>query len=98
MEKFFNPRSVALIGVPRQTGPGSYNNLEILLRFGYTGKIYPVNPNAERICGIDSFPSVLEIPDQPDLAVISVGRDRIPLIFDQCSEKGKCQHRQETSE
>ncbi|MFC1857926.1 acetate--CoA ligase family protein [Thermodesulfobacteriota bacterium] len=88
MEKFFNPQSVALIGVPRQTGPGSFNNLENLLRFGYTGKIYPVNPKAEQICGIHSFPSVLEIPDQPDLAVISVGRDRVPLIFDQCSEKG----------
>ena len=88
MEKFLNPKSVALIGVPRGTGVGSFNNLEILLRFGYQGEIYPVNPKASEICGVRCYPSVLQIPKVVDLAVISVGRDRVPAVFDECCRKG----------
>ena len=88
MRKFLEPESVALIGVPRSTGVGAYNNLEILLRFGYQGEIYPVNPKAEEICGIRCFSSVLEIPKIVDLAVIAVGRDRVPAVFRDCCEKG----------
>ena len=87
MEKFMNPESIALIGVPRNTGPGAFNNLEMMLNFGYKGKIYPVNPNANEICGFRSYPSVGEIPEIPDLAIISVGRDRVMDVFIRCAEK-----------
>ena len=88
MEKFFNPKSVALVGVPRKTGVGAYNNLEILLKYGYKGQIFPINPKAEQICGLRCYSSVLEIPESADLAVIAVGRDRVPAVFDQCCQKG----------
>ncbi len=88
MEKFLNPRSVVLIGVPRKTGVGAYNNLEILLKHGYKGRIFPVNPKAEEICGLRCYSDVLEIPEPADLAVIAVGRDRVPAVFDQCCQKG----------
>ena len=39
MQKFFAPASVAVIGVSRQTGAGAYNNLEMLLNYGYKGRI-----------------------------------------------------------
>ena len=47
MRELFEPRSVVLVGVSRQTGVGAYNGLEMLLRYGYQGRIYVVHPKAE---------------------------------------------------
>lgn len=88
MEAFLNPRSVVLIGVPRQTGPGAYNNLEVMVSFGYTGRIHIVHPKASQILGIPTHPRVADLPEVPELAVISVGRDRVLPVFEECIRKG----------
>ncbi len=88
MQKFLDPSSVALIGVPRQTGDGSFNNAEVLLRYGYEGKIFPVNPNVKEICGLKVYPSITDVPEAIDLAVISVARDRVISMLDKCIEAG----------
>jgi acetyltransferase len=88
MRKFLEPESVAVIGVPRQSGPGSFNNVEIMIRYGFQGRIYPINPNAGEICGIKSFGSVAELPEVPDLAIISVGRERVAKAVQDCGDFG----------
>jgi len=88
MQKFLDPASVALIGVPRNTGNGSFNNAETLLRYGYEGKILPVNPNTTEICGLKTYPSIADIPETVDLVVISVSRERVIPIIDQCISAG----------
>lgn len=88
MHYFFEPRSVVLIGVPRKTGPGAYNGLEMLLRYGYQGKIYVVHPKASEILGIRTCARVADLPEIPDLAVISLGRDRVLPVFSECVHKG----------
>jgi len=88
MDIFLNPSSVVVIGVPRQEGIGAYNSIEMMLRYGFAGTIYPVNHRADRICGLPAYPSVLDIPEQADLAVISVGRDRVLSVFDECVAAG----------
>ncbi|NTW37022.1 MAG: CoA-binding protein, partial [Syntrophobacteraceae bacterium] len=88
MEAFFNPRSVVLIGVSRQSGTGAYNNLEMMLRYGYGGTIHLVHPKVPEILGHRTFPGVAELPEIPDLAVISVGRDRVLPVFKDCAGKG----------
>jgi len=88
MHKYFEPESVAVIGVPSRTGVGSFNNVETMLRYGYKGRIYPINPKAAEICGLKAYPSVLDIPEPADLAVISVGRDRVMPLFQQCIQVG----------
>jgi len=85
---FFEPKSVALIGAPRKTGTGTYNNVEMLLRYGYKGAIYPVNPKADEIYGVRSYPSVMDAPEVPDLAVISLGRELVIPAFGECIRKG----------
>ncbi len=88
MEVFLNPSSVLLIGVSRKTGPGSYNNLETLKLYGYKGKIFVVHPVEKEILGIPAYKTVGDCPEVPDVAVISVGRDRVlPLVKD-CVERG----------
>ena len=88
MHKFFDPESVAVIGVPSRAGVGSFNNVETMLRYGYKGRIYPINPKADEICGLKAYPSILDIPEPADLAVISVGRDRVMPLFQQCIQVG----------
>ncbi len=88
MQKFLDPASIALIGVPRNTGNGSFNNAETLLRYGYEGKIFPVNPNTMEICGLKTYPSIADLPETVDLAVISVGRERVIPMLDQCISAG----------
>jgi acyl-CoA synthetase (NDP forming) len=88
MKTFFDPKSVAVIGVPSRTGVGSFNNVETMLRYGYRGRIYPINPKADKICGLKAYHSILDIPEPADLAVISVGRDRVMPLFKQCIQVG----------
>lgn len=88
MRKFLEPESVAVIGVPRQSGPGSFNNVEIMIRYGYRGRIYPINPNAGEICGIKAFSAVQDLPEVPDLAIISVGRERVSNALRDCGDFG----------
>ena len=88
MRRFMDPESVALIGTPRRTGPGTFNNAEMMLRYGFKGHIHPVNPAGGEILGLKVFPSVADIPGAVDLAVISVGRDRVPAAFEDCIRAG----------
>jgi acetyltransferase len=88
MRSFFDPRSVVLIGVPRQSGIGAYNNLEMMLRFGYQRPLYLVHPKVPEILGHKTFKNVAELPEIPELAVISVGRERVLPVFIDCAHKG----------
>jgi len=88
MKLFMEPESVAIIGVPRLTGPGSMSILENLVNAGFTGRLYPVNPNAEEILGMKCYPSVLDVPDDIDLAVIATGRTVVPRIVRECTQRG----------
>lgn len=87
MEKFMNPESVVLIGVTHKNGPGSYNNLETMLKYGYKGKFFLVHPHVDSIMGYKAYDSVENIPETPDLAIISVGRDNVLAVFKACVKK-----------
>jgi len=88
MRDFLQPESVVLIGAPRKSGPGTYNGVEMMLRYGFKGRIYPINPKADEICGLKAYASVLEVPEVADLAIISVGRDHVLPAFLECIRAG----------
>lgn len=81
---FFNPKSVAVIGASRN--PKKFGNV-ILNNFlsGFTGKVFPVNPNADEINGHKCFHSVSEIKEPIDLAVISIPAPLVPAALKECS-------------
>ncbi len=85
LEKFFFPRSVAVIGASRKPGKVGHELLKTLKRF-YKGKIYPVNPKAEDILGLKTYSSLKEIPEKVDLAVIVVPAS---LVIDAIKEAGE---------
>lgn len=86
MKKFMEPESIALVGLSRKTGSGSYNIMENMIRFGYKGKIFPVNPNAKEILGKRTFSNVSEIKKDIDLAVISAPREDTVNILKDCAQ------------
>ena len=86
MKQFMEPQSVALIGVSRYTGEGTFNILENLLSYGYQGKIYPVNPNASEILGIRTYSSITAVTENVDLAIITTPRSLVPRLVRECSQ------------
>ena len=84
MQHFMDPKSVALIGISRKSGPGSFNLMEIMSAFGYSGEIYPVNPNAGEILGKKAYPSVTAVKKKIDLAVITSPRKTTLSILQDC--------------
>jgi acetyltransferase len=87
LRPFMEPRSVALIGVPKSTTSG-VNTVEFMLEYGYKGRIYPVNPSATEIVGLKAYANVKDVPEHVDLAVISVPRQIVPSVLGDCIEKG----------
>ncbi|MFN4179755.1 MAG: acetate--CoA ligase alpha subunit [Armatimonadota bacterium] len=88
LRPILEPQSVAVIGASRQPGTVGHAVLSNLLMGQFTGIIYPVNPKAKSICGVRSYPSVLEIPDPVDLAVIIVRATLVPQVLEECGQKG----------
>jgi acetyltransferase len=88
MKNFFEPESVALIGISRKSGPGSFNLMERMIQFGFPGEIYPVNPNAKKILGKKVYPDVKEVKEKIDLAVISSPRETTISILEDCVAAG----------
>ena len=88
LKSFVEPSSVALIGVSRRTGEGSFNILENLLNAGFPGRMYPVNPNASEILGIKTYPRIRDIPELVDLAVITTPRELVLPLLQETLEKG----------
>lgn len=87
MEKFFYPKSVAVIGASREERKIGFVLLKNL-KEKFKGKVYPVNPNAKEILGLKSFPSVLNIDDEIDLAIVAVKASIVPSILEECGKKG----------
>jgi len=84
MQPFMDPKSVALIGISRRSGPGSFNLMETMCDFGYSGEIYPVNPSAGEILGKKAYPNVTAVKKEIDLAVITTPRETTLGILQDC--------------
>ena len=88
LDVFLNPSSVAIIGATER--PGSWGSFIVqgLLAREYPGRIYPVNRQANQICGMPAYKSVGEIKDAVDLAVITIPEDSIEEEITACGRKG----------
>ncbi len=88
LDHIFKPRSVALIGASKKRGHIGRAILDHLLEYEFNGKVFPVNPGASVIQCMKCFPTVLDIPDPVDLAIIVVRKDLVLDVVDQCGKKG----------
>lgn len=88
LDAFFTPRSVAVVGASRNPQKLGYVLLDNLTRGGFSGPVYPVNPNAESVLGHAAYAHVDEIPGPVDLAVLTVPPAAVPAVIDECARKG----------
>jgi len=93
IEALFRPRSVAVIGASEKPGKIGYAIMKNLVEYGYEGKIYPVNIKGVEIkIGnrvFKSYKSILEVPDEVDMAVIVVPAKFVPQVVEEWAERGK---------
>src|SRR5262249_58877590 len=72
IERLLTPGSVAVIGASGDHSKIGQVVFRNLLDFGPRGPVYPVNPEARHVAGVRAYPSVLDVPDDIDLAVVAV--------------------------
>jgi acetyltransferase len=83
LNKIFNPETIALIGATDQEKTVQRVILENLLRPS-NRKIFAVNPNRKLVLGLPSYPTVLDIPEKIDLAIIATPPPTVPDIVEEC--------------
>jgi acetyl coenzyme A synthetase (ADP forming)-like protein len=88
LHALLEPQSVAVIGASRYPGTIGYLLLQCLIGGGFSGKIYPVNPNADSLMSLKSYPSVADIPGAVDMALIAVPARLVVKVADECGHKG----------
>ncbi|MEV3964991.1 GNAT family N-acetyltransferase [Nocardia sp. NPDC050193] len=82
------PRSVAVIGATPSTARVGGVVLANLLDGTFQGAVYPVNPGRRSVRGVHAYPTVRDIPDEVDLAVVAVPAAAIGSVLDDCMTKG----------
>jgi acyl-CoA synthetase (NDP forming)/GNAT superfamily N-acetyltransferase len=88
VHNLLHPRSVAVIGASSEPNKVGYAVLTNLLSADFAGPVYPVNSEHRSVRGVRAYPSVLDIPDPVDLAVVAVPAAGIDGVMDACLAKG----------
>ena len=88
LERFFNPRSIAVIGASQDLITISGQPLHHLVSHHYAGRLYPVNPKYQDILGVKCYASIEALPETPDLALILINSSRAAEMLRACGKKG----------
>ncbi|MFP3317592.1 MAG: acetate--CoA ligase family protein [Thermoplasmata archaeon] len=88
LDSMFKPKSIAIVGASRDPHSIGFSVVKNLIDSKYGGKIFPVNPKADEILDLKCYHSVLEIPEEIDLAVITVPAAITPNVVEECGKKG----------
>jgi len=88
IERLLRPRSVAIVGASGTPGVFGDRLLETLSGWRYGGRVYPVNPKYGCLRGHACYPSLKEIPEVPDLAVMAVADSRVEASLAEAAALG----------
>jgi acetyl coenzyme A synthetase (ADP forming)-like protein len=88
LDAIFRPHSIAVIGASRQKSAIGREILNNLIQFEFNGKVFPVNPKASVVASMKCYASVSKIPDEVDLAIVVVPRERVLGVVRECARKG----------
>jgi acetyl coenzyme A synthetase (ADP forming)-like protein len=88
LRPIFSPESVAVIGASRERDSIGFAIVHNLVSAELAGALYPVNPHAGSIHSLKCYPSVLDVPDPVDLAIVSVPKKLVRKVVEECLEKG----------
>jgi len=88
LTKLFSPQSIAVVGVSRTPAKVGAIVLKSIIKFGFKGKIYPVNPAVDQIGSLQCYPDLKSLPEVPDLAIVAIPAAAALEILQQAGEKG----------
>ena len=88
LDPIFRPRTVAVIGASRKRNTIGREILANIVGYEFAGAVYPVNPTADSINSIRCYRSIGDIPGPVDLAIITVPKDGVLGVVDECGRKG----------
>src|SRR3989338_5006365 len=88
LDNFFSAKTIAIIGVSRDSNKVGHVILRNFIDGGYKGKIFVVNPNADWIINYKAYKSVVDIEEKVELAIIAVPAPLVPNVIVECAKKG----------
>ncbi len=88
LDAIFSPKSIAVVGASRHPGKIGYELIHNILINEYKGRVYPVNPKADAIHGLPCFRAVADLPEAPDLAIITVPAAGALEAVEACGKRG----------
>jgi acyl-CoA synthetase (NDP forming) len=86
-QQVFSPRAVALIGASGDPTKNTSRPQRYMRKYGYAGKLFPINPGRDEILGEKAYPDVTAVPDAIDHAFIMVPANRVNKALEQCVAK-----------
>jgi acetyltransferase len=87
LEFFFHPKTIAVVGATPNQAKGGYAILKNLQNT-YRGPVYPVNPRYDQIEGVTCYPSIRDLPEKPDLAILFISAEQIVGTIEECIVQG----------
>ena len=88
LDTLFNPRSIAVIGASSGFAKWGQLVLTNILAGDFQGKVFPVNPREERLCGLTVRRRIQDIEEAVDMALVSTPAETVPGVLMACAEKG----------
>ncbi|MGN0065484.1 MAG: GNAT family N-acetyltransferase [Nocardioides sp.] len=88
IERFFRPRSVAVIGASRRQDTVGHLLVRNLVLGDFTGRVHVVNPSADAVAGMPAYKSVSDIPGEVDVAIVAVPANAVQDVVLDCAAKG----------
>jgi acyl-CoA synthetase (NDP forming)/GNAT superfamily N-acetyltransferase len=88
LSPLLKPASIAVVGAGRRAGTVGHAVLANLVTSGFPGAVYPVNPHAAELLGRRAYPSVTDLPEAPDLAVVCVPAAAVGGVAEDCGRRG----------
>ena len=88
VKDILSARSAAVVGASANPGKMGHTLLSNLLRGGFEGSVYPINPREESILGRKCYPSIVDVPGEVDLAVVCVPAGHVAGVLEQAAAKG----------
>ena len=79
IERLLKPRTVAVIGASGDPAKTAGRPVSYLLKHGFPGAIYPVNPKIDRVGELACYRDVASLPQVPDVGIVLLGAERAHL-------------------
>jgi acyl-CoA synthetase (NDP forming) len=88
ISEIFNPKSIAVIGASSKPGKIGNECFRSILKNGFRGRIYPINPNVQEILGVLTYPTILDVPGEVDLVIYALQAKDSIRVFKELGQKG----------